>query len=344
VKSRAHAPQLSLFTEATPAPRAGAADRSIASCVDNADYERAEQLPGALRFGTSSWTFGGWENIVYGAIPSEAALLRAGPGGALAAYAEQPLFRCVGLDRSYYAPVSEKQLADYASTVPSDFRFASKVWSELTTPRFGQHPRYGARAGKVNERFLLPEFARELAAGFRTGLGMNMGPLIVEFPPMPRGTQSPAMFCQKLAECMGPIAGTVPIAIELRNRELFTAGYIATLREIGATHVYNYWSGMPSIADQATLALELPAPHVVMRLLLPQGKNYADQKADFAPFNRIVAEQPNMRRETVDLILQLLERGSTDLYVLVNNKAEGCAPLTVRALADLYIRKVTTRG
>jgi len=46
------------------------------------------------------------------------------------------------------------------------------------------------------------------------------------------------------------------------------------------------------------------------------------------PYTKIVAE---LRRETVHLVRQAVRRA----YVLVNNRAEGNAPLTVRGLSEM---------
>jgi uncharacterized protein YecE (DUF72 family) len=73
---------------------------------------------------------------------------------------------------------------------------------------------------------------------------------------------------------------------------------------------------------------------VVARLLLPPGKRYADLKEAYAPFDRLVAPQPQMRRDIVALVRAALDRDA-ECYVLVNNKAEGSSPLTVQALAKL---------
>jgi hypothetical protein len=40
-----------------------------------------------------------------------------------------------------------------------------------------------------------------------------------------------------------------------------------------------------------------------------------------------------MRRQVVQVIRESVA-GGLPVYVLVNNKAEGCAPATIRALAD----------
>jgi hypothetical protein len=49
------------------------------------------------------------------------------------------------------------------------------------------------------------------------------------------------------------------------------------------------------------------------------------------PYTKIVEELPQMRRETVHLVRQAVREGRR-AYVLVNNRSEGNAPLTVQAL------------
>ena len=71
----------------------------------------AERLPAGLRLGTSSWSFPGWEGIVYDRRASQASLAKHGLG----AYAHHPLLRTVGLDRTYYRPISAGEFQDYAA-------------------------------------------------------------------------------------------------------------------------------------------------------------------------------------------------------------------------------------
>jgi hypothetical protein len=52
------------------------------------------------------------------------------------------------------------------------------------------------------------------------------------------------------------------------------------------------------------------------------------------PYTKIVEELPRMRRETVQLARQAVSEGLR-ACVLVNNRAEGNAPLTVQALSEM---------
>jgi uncharacterized protein YecE (DUF72 family) len=53
----------------------------------------------------------------------------------------------------------------------------------------------------------------------------------------------------------------------------------------------------------------------------------------FRPYDRILAPREDMRRDLVRLIRDIAAQGA-DAFILVNNRAEGCAPLTIRALAS----------
>jgi len=76
------------------------------------------------------------------------------------------------------------------------------------------------------------------------------------------------------------------------------------------------------------------APFALVRLLLPPGSTYEGRREELRPFDRVSSPQPEMRRQVLDLLRRAVER-HIPISVLVNNKAEGCSPLTIRALAEL---------
>src|SRR5262249_5031039 len=146
-----------------------------------------------VRFGTSSWSFPGWANIVWKGRPSEADLARSG----LEAYAQHPLLRAVSLDRSYYGPLTDEDLTGYeaqlavarekAPELPR-FRVLSKVWDEITTAVFPRHPRYGARAGMKNPHFLdVERFQADVLATYARSSSAHAAPFVFELTPMPQG-------------------------------------------------------------------------------------------------------------------------------------------------------------
>jgi uncharacterized protein YecE (DUF72 family) len=315
--------QLALFGEAA-AP-------TIEPHVDDDDRALAARVPSFIRFGTSSWSFPGWKGIVWRGAPSEAALAK----GGLAAYARHPLFRAVGLDRSYYGPLTEEDLAAYAKQLEgTDLRVLSKVWDEITTFVYPKHPRYGSRAGMTNPSFLDPaRFLDEVFEPYRRVFAQHAGPFLVELTPMPHHAIEPGALTQKIDAFMAKMPSGFRFAFELRNSELFGARWLAALRANGAAHVATYWTAMPTLRKQLE-AKPFTASFAVVRLMLPPFTRYASQKVDFAPFDKLVAPQPEMREDVVTLLRAARDAGVSEAFVLVNNKAEGSSPLTVRALSE----------
>jgi uncharacterized protein YecE (DUF72 family) len=207
-----------------------------------------------------------------------------------------------------------------------------KVWQQVTMPGYPRHPRYGSDAGKRNPRFLDPSlFRQSVHAPVRAAFAEHMGPWIVEIAPSPFPVD-PEWFLEKLDAFLKEAPRDFPLAVELRDRKLLTAGYARTLRDRGASHVFNFWSRMPGLAEQMRVEGLLDADLIVARLLLPPGERYAELRDAYAPFDRLVAPQTRMRQDVIRLVRHALERDA-DCYVLVNNKAEGSSPLTVEALA-----------
>ena len=113
---------------------------------------------------------------------------------------------------------------------------------------------------------------------------------------------------------------------------MLTTRYVEVLQRFGVAHVFNYWERMPSLGEQLQRVRVDSAPFGVVRLLIPPGERYADRKKSLAPFDKLTDRRPEMRRETIDIARAFVEL-DCPLFVIVNNKAEGSSPLTVRELA-----------
>ncbi len=311
--------QLDLFAPAgvEPADKLSPADEPALRAL-------AERLPPHVRFGTSSWTFPGWAGIVYPGRPSERELKERG----LELYARHPLFRTVGIDRSFYRPLDAPTLERYAAGLPPGFPCVSKVWSGVTAavdPRT-REPNPGFFDAALFESSVLRPMAEHFAE--------HAGPFVFELSPLRRRElPRPGVFEKKLDAFLAALPGGFSYAVELRNRELFTHAYLDVLGSRGVGHVLSFWERMPSIGEQLDAPDVLTAPFVVSRLLIPPGERYADRKRDLAPFDRIVDPQEQMRADVVRLCEACALLGKV-LFVIVNNKAEGSSPLTIRALAE----------
>lgn len=284
-----------------------------------------------IRFGTSSWAYEGWQGLVYHRTYPKSRFSQ----DTLAEYADYSvegtaLFSTVGIDHSFYRPASAKQWAHYAGQVPEHFRFCSKVWEEIKVPAYANLPSYGAKAGKPNPRFLDTGAFRDLVLGpAQEGLGSNLGPFMFEFQ---RWGMASADFLDALDRFLGALPSGPQYATEIRNPAVLGSRYLNILRTHGMSHVYNHWTAMPPLSEQhRRLEDTFTAAHVVIRLLTPLGLAHENAVERYAPYSRIVAAQPRMRQDTTALIQQAVAQGKSP-YVLVNNRAEGCSPLTIQAL------------
>ncbi len=287
-----------------------------------ADAALAARRPPGLYLGTSSWTFRGWGGLVYRGSPTQEHLVELG----LEEYSAHPLFNTVAIDRSYYAPLGVDELAHYARQLPPDFRCVMKVWNAVTS-------RVDPRTRALNPKFLDPGFFKDavLAAVDKT-FSAHQGHLLFQFLPLSRAElPSPTEFSHKLDRFLSQLPRQYAYAVELRNSELMTPAYFAALQRHGVSHVFNHWERMPAIRDQLANPASLTSSHVVCRLLLPQGMGYEEAREAYAPFDRLQAVDEPMREDVVALWKACRAAGRS-LTIIVNNKAEGSSPLTVRAL------------
>jgi hypothetical protein len=164
----------SLFSDATEPTPDGAPASLAPAAVNEMQRTLAQRLPSMLYLGTSSWSFPGWSGLVYDRKASESTLARVG----LESYAKHPLFRSVGVDKTFYRPAPRGEFERLAAQVPASFRFLVKMWRgvverEPFTPSTAPSAFLDARVAEV-----------ECVRPAVEGLGEKAGPLLFQFPPM----------------------------------------------------------------------------------------------------------------------------------------------------------------
>lgn len=310
----------------------GDADGVDPASVTDTVRALATALPERIRLGTSSWSFPGWTGLVYaprnGRPATEQVLARHG----LAAYARHPLFRTVSLDRTFYAPLAADEFARYAAQVPAGFRFVVKAPAAITDPVV-RKPGSG-EAARDNPTFL--DAAAAAAAFVRpavAGLGVKAGPLVFQFPPLGRRLLADV---PRLAARIAAFVAMLPrgplYAVETRDPELVTTDFSAALADAGAVPCLAVHARMPPVEAQAAALRRADHGSVVVRWNLHAGRDYEGAKADYFPFDRIVEEDRASRAALAEVAGTAAAAGR-DVFITINNKAEGSAPRSVEALA-----------
>jgi uncharacterized protein YecE (DUF72 family) len=292
-------------------------------------------IPAGVRFGTSTWNYPGWKGLVYSRDYPE----KGAGAEMLAEYARFPLFGTVGIDSSFYGPLTERTLRSYAAALPPGFPCVSKVWDRITVHTFAK-AREKKKAGELNPDFLNPDlFLSDVWAPSAEYLGDRLGPFVFEFQAMAREEKvSPDQFAGRLDAFFARLPREGKYGVEIRNAEFLTPAYFAVLREHDVAHVFNSWTRMPSIGMQLDLPGSVPARFLVARALLRPGRWYADAVEAFAPYDRIRDPNPELRNDLVRLV-ETAEQLRIPAYLIVNNRAEGSAPLTIAAVAGLLAEK-----
>jgi uncharacterized protein YecE (DUF72 family) len=306
-------------------------------------FTTQHQFEGTTFLGTSSWSFPGW-SMVWDQSYKESQLAKAG----LAAYAKHPLLNAVGLDRSFYAPLPVAQYEAYASAVHNDFRFLVKAPDLITgaLQRGDKGKPAGLNPHHLDVQLALQEFVEPAVQG----LGNRLGALVFQFSPLPKTwVQNSAAWIDRLGDFLGQLPqlpNGCHYAVEIRDAGLLTPRLIKTLAATGATYCIGLHDRLPPLERQLGAwkllkSLRQPgqANPFICRWTLRKGLSYQAAKAQFGPFDRL---HFNDHETTTELARQIqAQQAVGEVSLVIINKAEGCAPLSVkklnRAVADLTI-------
>ena len=292
----------------------------------------ARAIPPHIHFGTSTWTYDGWSGDVY-----RRSYRGPQPAKRLEEYARYPLFRTVGIDSAFYDPPSEEELQSYTRVLPPGFPCVSKVWDRITARRLSQDAGQPGLAGMRNPDFLNAALFKEAVLGpYERLFRDHAGCFVFEFQSM-RGKDlpDPLQWADQLDLFLEQLPRDFRYGVELRNPELLTDLHGEVLKRHGVAHVFNSWTEMPSIGEQLDLAWVFPANFTVTRALLKPGRRYADAVKQFQPYDRIQEPLPALRADLVRLVTEA-HRRRVEAFILANNRAEGNAPGTIRAVARMW--------
>lgn len=311
--------------------------RGVQPCpAEPADEALAAALSPHIHLGTSTWSYPGWEGLVWAGRHSEATLSKTG----LTAYASHPLLRAVGIDRGFYRPLAASEFERHASQVPAGLRFTVKAPSLVTDALLRSED---GRGQEPNPLFLDPATAlRDFIEPAYEGLGERIGALVFQLSPLPppllaRMSEQFDRLQALLLACPKPPAGVV--AVEVRNAEWLGPDLVALLRDAGARYCVGLHPKLPPLQEQLPMLRALwPGPLVVRwnlnRLHGPFGYEAAETR--YGDFSTMLDPDPDTRAELARVIRGTAGAGQ-DVFVTISNKAEGSAPLSVRALARAIV-------
>jgi uncharacterized protein YecE (DUF72 family) len=286
-------------------------------------------------FGTSSWKYEGWVGSIY----SKDRYVTRGKFSkakfeehCLGEYART--FPTVCGDLTFYQFPSEQYWAKLFDAAPSQFIFGFKVPEDITVETWPTHARYGKRAGLRNEQFLSAEALDQFFTSRLKQYAMQVGPLIFEFGTFNKSTfPTPGHFFAVLDPFLKALPQGFRYAVEIRNENFLTPQYLDLLASHNVAHVFNAWTRMPTLDQQAQLPGAFTADFTVVRALLRRGRLYDKAVEAFQPYDRTL-EVNESARDGMRIIGQRAMHERKDAFLFVNNRLEGNAPSTIEAVID----------
>jgi uncharacterized protein YecE (DUF72 family) len=237
------------------------------------------------------------------------------------------------------------EYANLAAQVPAHFRFVVKAPLIVTDATVRGEDGRGLQA---NPMFLDAELAvREFVQPALDGLGSKLGALVFQLSPLPLPllARLDEVFerLRAMLRALPPLQPTAPdavVAVEVRDPEFVTPEFARLLLDANARYCLGLQAKMPPIAQQLPLLRAMwPGPLVCRWNLNPVNGAYGYEAAEkrYAPFDKILDPDPDTREALARVIAGTTGAGHK-AYVTISNQAEGCAPLTARALAERLVR------
>jgi uncharacterized protein YecE (DUF72 family) len=283
--------------------------------------------------GTSSWKYPGWCGQFY---DEQRYLTR--NKFSQAKFEENCLeeyaltFPTVCVDAGYYQFPTEPWLRKLCSAVPPDFRFSFKVTDLITLKHFPNLPRHGQMAGRPNEHFLNADLFRSSFLRTCEPFRDQIGVLMFEFSQFHRRDfEHGRDFVAALDRFLGELPEGWQYGVEIRNKNFLEPEYFEALRRHGVTHVFNSWSRMPPVSEQLAMPGSVTTDFAAARFLLTPGRTYEQAVTAFSPYTEVKAVDEDARAAGRKLLTQV-KAGRRRSYIYVNNRLEGNALETIRAL------------
>ena len=280
---------------------------------------------GTILFGTCSWKYPSWLDLVYSHIDQDSFL---------AEYAQH--YEMVEIDQWFWSlgrrsaglPKHET-VVEYGAATPENFKFTIKCPNALTRPF---HDKDSQGSMRPNEFFLDPSLMHAFIASLEP-IRSKIGLLIFQFGYLnKRSMESQGLFMARLDRFFQELPPELPYAIELRNPAWLHGDWFTWLsdRHIAPVLIQGYW--MDDISQTIERYEQLFGETVSIRL---HGEDREEMEIDSGgQWNRIINPRDRELATIALSVTTMAERGRT-VFVQVNNHYEGSAPLTIERLRAL---------
>ncbi|MFC2083647.1 DUF72 domain-containing protein [Bacteroidota bacterium] len=281
-----------------------------------------------LRIGTCSWKYDSWRGIIYSDNPNI---------NYLKEYSNH--YNTVEIDQWFWSLHKKSKatlplpgvVKGYNISVPENFKFSIKIPNSITLTHFYRKSKYEPLM--ANPFYLSEDLYNSFWKTIKP-FGDKIGPLMFQFEYLNKQKmKSQEDFFVQVGSFVQSINKGKLLAIETRNPNYLNREYFQFLNDNGLIHVFLNGYYMPSVIDIYEKYREEIRNTVVIRLHGPDRKGI-EKKAD-GDWSRIVESKDEELRNIAEVIKDILRR-EVDVYLNVNNHYEGCAPLTIEKIKEIF--------
>jgi uncharacterized protein YecE (DUF72 family) len=328
-------------------------------CKHGKDLERFHfrDLHPAIRLGTASDRYAGWIGQIYTKERYEGRIRRRTNTVGGKSFIEETLpiesveeffqhFRVLEIDYTFYAPLFEEGnptniyglLQEYKQYMKSDDRVILKIPRMISARKIHLGRSYVECETYLDAELFTQCFYEPAVAILES----NLGGMIFEQEYQRKEERVPV---RQMAEDLDRFFEAAPkdtrYHIELRTDAYMSSPIFDVLEKHGVGQVLSHWTWLPPLRKQLAKAgnrILNAGKQRVVRLMTPLGVRYEVAYARTHPFDKLVEEmlQPEMVRDTVDLIGRAMEEG-VETSIIINNRSGGNAPLIARRIVERFL-------
>ena len=311
-----------------------------------------------LFIGTASDRYGGWIGQIYSRERYEDHLSHRSHTVGGKAYTDEVLpvesvqeyfehFPILELDYTFYRPLQEPDgeptpnyhvLKNYQRYLGKNDRIILKAPQEICAPKISR-----GKESIPNPNYLNPRaFEEQFYTPAVKILGANLAGIVFEQEYQRKNDRVPV---DRLAAEWETFFKTIPdddrYHLELRTQAYLASPLFAVLDKQGVGLVLSHWTWLPPLSKQLALGgnrFHTAGRVGLIRLMTPIGLRYEETFARAHPFDRLVEGMlsPGVVQETVDLMNRAIE-ADLDIYLIINNRAGGNAPLIALEIARRFL-------
>lgn len=312
----------------------------------------ARRLPRGLYLGTNGWADTRWRGLIFSESSGIDRLFTYG----LSPYARHPLFKTVAIPwvKSGYR---ESEWLRFLSSVDETFRFILPLPHPSLDPMVRNPKGMGIGENEHFLKFSPDDWAKHLIAPVQV-LGKQLGPVVLRLGEFDRGLVKRYVrqgdLIPRIEAFLGDMKNFLQttgfegvLGFEIQNGEWLTPRLMKALKRLQIRPVLRLSLGLPGLLRQqqalAYWETEKREERPTWTATGPVLIHWAGSPSLMLGYRKLdaktlVASDPVMRAMIVILMEKTLSAGE-NAWLWVANRAEGSAPLTLKAIADEIVSR-----